>query len=553
MTAITMDRRKSWAQNLITCYLCDKPALRFCNSCQADLCLECIGKHVEPDASSPSHDIVPYKNRQPALPTCDSHADQRCQAHCKQCHIPICTTCFIGPHKGHDAEEYTEIVKRKTDEILTETEEIKDNIIPKFKTTEENIGTKITEVADIYNKEETGLEKLREIWLEEVNSIFDQAISHNRSMKKNDLAILSARQTELQKVIPVMIDTIKDNKQMLKENKALNLTNYKSKLSEYKKIYTDVKIKCPCMISTNTDQGRQLRIEADTFSASLTRKPSPSLSVSKRKLLSKARLIATIPTDHHLLNRLACVGTGEAWISGYNIIATPVYTVLESDQNECANSTQYWPLGISVTLQGEMMYSDSISRTVNIVRNQKSKILITTPKGWEPGGLCCITSEEILVNMHSNNGRNKIVRYQGRKKIQTVYRNERGWLIFSEGTRFVFINGNNSGDIYVSDPNSKTVVLVETSGTVRFRYDGVPSLKTKPFDPSCLASDSLDRIIVVDKNNDCLHILDKNGNFLICVDNCGIDTPFGLRLDNDGRLWVGLTSKREIKVIEYLK
>ena len=141
----------------------------------------------------------------------------------------------------------------------------------------------------------------------------------------------------------------------------------------------------------------------------------------------------------------------------------------------------------------------------------------------------------------------------GKKKIQTVYRNEKGWLIFSEGTRFVFINGNNSGDIHVSDPNSKTVVLVDTSGTVRFRYDGVPSLKTKPFDPSCLASDSLDRIIVVDKNNDCLHILDKNGNFLICVDNCGIDTPFGLRLDNDGRLWVGLTSDREIKVIEYLK
>jgi hypothetical protein len=63
----------------------------------------------------------------------------------------------------------------------------------------------------------------------------------------------------------------------------------------------------------------------------------------------------------------------------------------------------------------------------------------------------------------------------------------------------------------------------------------------------------MSQIIVTDWNNACLHILDQNGQFLTCVDNCGLDKPLGLSVDSEGRLWVGLHKSGEVKVIQYMK
>ena len=82
-------------------------------------------------------------------------------------------------------------------------------------------------------------------------------------------------------------------------------------------------------------------------------------------------------------------------------------------------------------------------------------------------------------------------------------------------------------------------IVVDMEGRVRFRYDGKPAKRGMPFDPRGIVTDDLSQIIVGDFNNDCLHILDKNGHLLRCVDNCGLEEPNGLSLDSEGKLWVG--------------
>ena len=73
------------------------------------------------------------------------------------------------------------------------------------------------------------------------------------------------------------------------------------------------------------------------------------------------------------------------------------------------------------------------------------------------------------------------------------------------------------------------------------------------FNPGDIITDALSQIIVTDIFNNCLHILDQNGQFLRCVDDCGLEKPLGLSVDSEGRLWVGLLKKREIKVVQYLE
>jgi sugar lactone lactonase YvrE len=97
------------------------------------------------------------------------------------------------------------------------------------------------------------------------------------------------------------------------------------------------------------------------------------------------------------------------------------------------------------------------------------------------------------------------------------------------------------------------MVVVNKSGRVRFRYDGTAARRKESFDPRHIVTDSMSQIIVADNNIDCLHILDQNGQFLRCVDNCGLVTPRGLSVDSEGRLWVGLWESGEVKVIQYMK
>ena len=95
-----MAKATSWAQDVITCDLCDKAAQQFCNSCQVCLSEICVKKH-RGEFKSLIHEIVPFIERkiQVVFPECRKHSGQRCEVNCKKCNIPVCIKCIgLGPH-----------------------------------------------------------------------------------------------------------------------------------------------------------------------------------------------------------------------------------------------------------------------------------------------------------------------------------------------------------------------------------------------------------------------------------------------------------------------
>ena len=69
---------------------------------------------------------------------------------------------------------------------------------------------------------------------------------------------------------------------------------------------------------------------------------------------------------------------------------------------------------------------------------------------------------------------------------------------------------NNNRDVCVSDLNANTVVVVDKTGRIRFRFDGTLARREKSFYPRGIVTDALSQIIVADYKNNCLHILDQN-------------------------------------------
>nr|XP_022311295.1 uncharacterized protein LOC111116587 [Crassostrea virginica] len=250
-----------------------------------------------------------------------------------------------------------------------------------------------------------------------------------------------------------------------------------------------------------------------------------------------------------IFDKLDSMRDAEAWISGNNRTITRV-DIHGIAKDSLTTTCQFGPCGIALTRKGELIFIDRDNATINIVRHGKSMTLITTPWGWVPWGLYCTRSGDILVHISFFFDKHKIIRYQEQRKTQEIVNDRQGKPIFEDGLGKLYMSENNNGDICVSDTSANTVVVVDKAGRVRFRYDGKQAFREKTFVPKGIVTDKFSQIIVADYNN-CLHILDQNGQFLRCVDKCGLEKPHELSVDSKGRLWVGCESGK-IKLIQYL-
>ena len=115
---------------------------------------------------------------------------------------------------------------------------------------------------------------------------------------------------------------------------------------------------------------------------------------------------------------------------------------------------------------------------------------------------------------------------------------------------------NVNGDICVSDYGDGTrgVTLLYKDGRVKCWYKGPPPSMAldQPFLPHGICCDDDGHILVADWNNDCIHVLDADGNFLLHLVNHrdGIEGPNAVAVDRRGYLWVG-DSHGVVRVYKY--
>lgn len=277
---------RSSAQDVISCDVCKNPTQQFCNSCQVNLCVKCVPKHVD-DKQSMSHDIVHFRNRKVQLvfTECEFHEGQRCEAQCQQCNIPICIKCCIGPHKNHDAVDIAELVERKKQEIQKDTEEIEEKILPDCKRTDAELPDKLKQITAENTQTEQETERLRKLWHQEVDDIFNKMASMFAAAKNKHSETLKTQHINMKTSIQSMTQTLQRNKAILTSTKASDFTDYKSELNSYRGINACKYIDSPKpILKVNTRRGKNMSIEVETTKASLT---LTSLDIPVRRFQTK--------------------------------------------------------------------------------------------------------------------------------------------------------------------------------------------------------------------------------------------------------------------------
>lgn len=142
----------------------------------------------------------------------------------------------------------------------------------------------------------------------------------------------------------------------------------------------------------------------------------------------------------------------------------------------------------------------------------------------------------------------RIERYKDGKKLSGFEYHKHDKLIVYP----LFLSVNTNSDIWIADNYDCHVRAYNDEGKELHSYEGSP----QHFSPTGICNDLLGHVLVCNchKSHSSVHLLDKNGEFLkmIVCDREDVIEPWGLCVDDEGKLYLGQKNCSVIKVFQYL-
>ncbi|XP_052705306.1 uncharacterized protein LOC128181082 [Crassostrea angulata] len=550
-----MDPRNS-AKDVVCCTLCqDSVAPMYCEVCHIHLCKDCVETHLSD--SSIVHKVVSLKQYLSTLSyrKCRKHPTKQCELHCENCDIPICVQCISGEHLGHKPVDISKIFENKNEVLQRELQELEKSFYPKYKEIASNIPVQKAELSKNSQNLTTAIDKQGEVWHREIDTIITNLKSNVEEMESKHLVFLNKQEDEITHTISEITQTIAELKKLLNSKDVCLVSEYKSKIAEFRKLPPKLKVLLPSFRPQEIHTSDQLikqfgSLSALSFTAEKQDYSMPPQGAESSppdwSLMDVPQLITAIDTGHKYLYGVTCQNNAEIWTHGldkemklYNLRGKRVRSIQTKSGNR--------PQDIAVTRSGDLVYTDDNDRTVNIVKNTQIQTVIRL-QGYIPHGVCSTSSDDLLVVMKNGDKQTKVVRYSGSTEKQSIQHDDKGKPLYSSGGD---IRENRNLDICVLDGGAHAVVVVNQAGKLRFTYTGPPFTTKESFNPYGITTDSQGRILTSDYNNDCIHILHQDGQFLHYIDSCQLDGPWGLCVDTRDNLFVAEHSTNKVKKIQY--
>lgn len=557
---MSADKGFNMAQDPVRCSLCPEVVVIHCGSCQVNLCAQCLSTHIDRNKSL-KHEIVPYTSQlvkpEAEIEKCQDHPKQQCDLFCQDCGVPICSRCLTGNHKRHGAVDLEEICETTRSTVKEDLEELR-----KFrKEYEKVVGESKEELAkytEESDKERDSLKELGKQWHQMIDKVIDKVGKDMDEIIQSDTKCLQDNTEEIQSALQDVKDSIKANEDILQDDRFTRLLSYASKNDAFRIIPSRPAIKTAKIVPVNVKEGdiipklihfqRSIRTKLPGYSLNRTGDVS---SISTKSLLPEPELIATVKTNCKQLKGICHNEDDRVWVYGTDEILREV-DITGTVQNCITAISKNSQKDIAKNKMGEIVYSHLSDECVNIVREGKiSKLLDLS--GWIPFGVTFNADDDLMVCMRREDYQESKVGIfsQGKLKKEIQF-DETGKPLFSASRNNMYIKENANRDICVSDWNACAVIVLKSSGELRFRYTGNLSRSFKQFYPHGIVTDNYCRILVVDRKNDCLHVIDSNGKFLTYI-TCSLQDPYVLSMDPDENVWVGEYDTGCVKVIRYLE
>nr|XP_011436040.2 uncharacterized protein LOC105334340 [Crassostrea gigas]XP_011436041.2 uncharacterized protein LOC105334340 [Crassostrea gigas] len=539
-----MDHRHC-AQDVLRCRLCKTPApLMYCDICHIHLCKGCVGEHL---SNQPlQHTVVPFNERGSTF-ICTKHCPKLCELYCEQCDNPICVLCASSEeHQCHKFVDLTNALERHKQILQQDLHKLENVIYPKYQEIASSFPIKMADLNDNSKKLMEAFDKHGKQLHMEIDTIIANLKFDLEEMDLKYTTFLNEQEDEITRKVSEITQTIADLKKLLNTNDFRQVSAYKPMNAEFRQLPPQISVSLPSF-TPQTINREQIHQQFGFMSELVIKTEEPN-----RLLIDEPKVISVTETEFgesKKLHSVACLNQEEVWAGGqdnmirlYNLKGELVKAIHTKSGNN--------PENITVTRNGDLLYTDVDKRTVNIVKNSHIQKLLRL-RGWRPFGVTSTSSGDLLVAMDTDDYKHsRIVRYSGSLLLNCIEVDEQGQPLFSPGRYIRYISENKNHDICVSDWYAGAVVVVNQAGKHRFTYTG-PATKTMgSLYPYGITTDSQSRILIADDKNNCIHIIGQDGKFLRFIDNCDLHSPWGLCVDTNDNLFVA-EKEGQIKKIQY--
>ncbi|XP_065937978.1 uncharacterized protein [Magallana gigas] len=550
----------STAQDVHRCDLCETAIVHsYCDFCHVNLCKPCVVDHISDGYLK--HAIVPFKERRSTIiyPKCETHPHKYCKFQCDDCNnIFLCSSCTASKqHKGHNFAEVLEVYKAKKEVLKKDIKELESHISPFYENLTLELDQTLANLDVGYEKLTATMSKQGEQWHREIDIIINKMKTEINEIKVQHRDILKKHLIEIKQVQSAIKQSLLAIREIEKSTEVSSTIKYSSRISEFIKIPPNVQVSLPTFIPKPIDREKLYSLFGQITPLSTVTEDNISLlnqpNTTVRELLDEPEIVATIQTGYEHLCSVIFHKEDRIWTNGrtrdikcFNIKGSFLHTI--------QTQSGIFPYDIAVDSDGYLLYSDWKARSVYKYRNRHTEELIRLQE-WVPGNLCVTSTGDLLVTMFSvDYTQSKVVCYSGSSEKRTIQFDDEGKPLFSGNSNTKYITENRNHDICVADSAACVVVVVNQDGKLRWRYSGHPSVtKNNLFEPFGITRDSQSHILTADFHNHCIHILDQNGQFLRYFDNCDLEYPSGLFVDNNDSLFVCEHYKGNVKEFQYLK
>ena len=525
-------------QNTVACDVCETIAAdNHCNTCLFNLCRDCVHDHSRNRLSKREkyeHDIVPFTQKKAMVrsPVCQKHKFMRCIRLCNQCKIPVCKECGLtGDHQSHKTVNLSSYINDRYHEINKHNDNLESTVIPEFKQNISRIENAISDTTTAFDELNKSIQEHRENCHRKIDDIFDRYQNEADDSRKEDISALHSYLSNDNECLKQSCVILQRNKDILNSADINDVVNYRHREA------------------ANTSE---FEIELPTFDTKPVDWKKLYFELGYLKVSDKPKLIRSVPTP--MVPTIACTLPGDQfWVCGQdNMIArinmdADVLETVDLPISEHAND-------ISITNNGELIFTEGKPGKVIIIKEGSRKTFIDIGSQWHPSGLHCTKSGDILVTMSDDSYENhKIVRYRDGLAVQEIQNYYNGNPLFHPGLGILFVTENNNEDICVSDTNGCVIIVLNQFGNFKFDYDTTRALYDCPelttFKPGAIVTNNKCEMLFTVQN--FIFILDHNGHFVQCIDNCNLTMASALCLDYTERICVGEFDKTNLKIIKY--
>lgn len=548
-------------QTAIDCDTCENTAKHLCNTCHDRLCDNCKSIHSRSKATN-DHEVVSLTCEAlnltfecPSPQVCKWHPKFRSNIGCQTCDVLVCDKCLSGEHKGHSVigiNDFFQYKKTKLEENLTSVL----SQLQKCKRKIEEIQRKQKEVQknrDDVKKEIVG--QFEEVTMS-LNSYEEKLLNDADEKAAASLQFLTSTEKTLNTVIQNLQEYIS----------SIQGNNSPEKLAFifYTTCELDVTVPEVCSSVLNPAsleyrvENRDLGKHSQILLGHVIKR-SDNINLRRKEMVETIGVVKLAKSG--IMTLAYCSQSEAFWISS-----------VDSDAYEKYDAKGHLTNKIEANISGKLnkplclVEVDDIEQIV--YRNDTSGIFafkdsprkLTNVQPLILSCLCTTADGEILAGLvHPAADFFVILRFslngECRQYITNVMENwsEEPVRLGNGSKAYIVENMNKDICFSVSSAKTTAVILIRSNGDYKITYKGVGSLITRPFLPRGLCTNVLGHILIADKNNRVIHVLNKDGGFLTLLEIPGeLQTiPISVCTDNKNNLCIGCDDGKLV-ILKYL-